>query len=55
MEENSNNLNDLAKEFKLSKRLYEQLVFHKNKVKNLENENQTIEKRATKTEGDTYK
>lgn len=42
---------DLEKELKLSKQLYEQLVFQRNRVKDLECENQKAEKRAAGFEG----
>lgn len=42
---------DLTKELKLSKQLYEQLVFERNKVKRLESDNQKAEKQVTEIEG----
>lgn len=42
---------DLTKELKLSRQLYEQLVFERNKVKRLESDNQKAEKQATEIEG----
>lgn len=48
-------MTDVTKELKLSKQLYEQLVFQRNKIKDLEIEKTKSEERVTYIEGSRKK